>query len=111
MTEVTDPRGRYAAGLFLFYLAVYGLLAPGHLHLKDSWSVLETARGLYVFDSLEIEFDPGYGGRFHEGRFYSQYGLGAVLLALPAAVVGHRGARLHLRPRFRRLPGRRARRS
>lgn len=94
MTEVTpagkgDPRTRYATGIFLFYLAIYGLLAPGHLELQDAWSVLETARSLYVFDTFEIDFDPGFGGRFHEGRFYSQYGLGAVLLALPAAVAGH----------------------
>jgi len=88
-----------ALALFFLYFGLYGLSASGHLYLGDAWSLLETSRAIVLHGTLSIDFDPGFGGTFDDqGRFYSQYGLGAAIGAIPAALAGELLAYLAANP-------------
>ncbi len=79
------------AWLFAGFLGFYLLFAGGHLYTGDARTVQATARSVLSGDGFAIPFDRSFGGtRGPDGRFYGQYGLGAVLTALPAVWLGDR---------------------
>ncbi len=78
-------------GLWLFvgFLGIYWTFMGGHLYTGDARTLAATARSLLAGDGFAIPFEPGHGGTHAEdGKFYGQYGLGAVVTALPCIALG-----------------------
>ena len=86
---------RRELGLLGLLVAVYLLLAPGHLYTVDSVEVYRTAESLVRDHDLEIERPyplPGVDTK----HFHSKYGPLQALLATPLYLVGETASRIGL---------------
>lgn len=86
---MTRPAPRPLPWLVATFLGLYGLFAGGHLYTGDAATVQATARSVLSGQGFAIDFDRAYGGAYGpDGKFYGQYGLGAVLSGLVPAAAG-----------------------
>ncbi|UCH77346.1 MAG: phospholipid carrier-dependent glycosyltransferase [Candidatus Coatesbacteria bacterium] len=87
---------KVAAALFLTFLGLYGLAAPGHFYLLDSqfkltWAENVVHRGQLHFDRDQVGKESRIGTYFYVGRddnLYIHFPLGSLFCMLPPAAVG-----------------------
>jgi 4-amino-4-deoxy-L-arabinose transferase-like glycosyltransferase len=72
--------------LFIFFLALYILTAPGRIDVYDAKVRYNVTYNLIETGELVTEESMGLPGK--DGRYYSWYGLGQSLLAIPFYILG-----------------------
>jgi hypothetical protein len=87
---------KIAAALFLTFVGLYALCAPGHFYLLDSsfkltWAENVVERGQLHFDRDQIGKESRIGTYFYPGRngeLYIHFPLGSLFCFMPAALLG-----------------------
>jgi Dolichyl-phosphate-mannose-protein mannosyltransferase len=85
-----DVPGRVAAWLFLAFCLIYLGTARGVLDTVDDVAMLRVTESLVTSGSLAVADDTPGALRGVDGRWYTRYGLGQSLLALPFFALGSR---------------------
>ncbi|MEE9455912.1 MAG: glycosyltransferase family 39 protein, partial [bacterium] len=93
---------KIAAALFLTFVGLYALCAPGHFYLLDSsfkltWAENVVERGQLHFDRDQIGKESRIGTYFYAGRngeLYIHFPLGSLFCFMPAALLGAAATRV-----------------
>lgn len=88
MHDATRLDTRHATWLFALTFLLYLSTAVGVLELGDDWSMLQVTRSIVEYGQVAVpETTPGSAPGV-DGLYYSKYGLGQSLLAIPFYVAG-----------------------
>lgn len=93
---------KVAAALFLSFVGLYALCAPGHFYLLDAsfkltWAENVVERGQLHFDRDQVGKESRIGTYFYPGRngdLYIHFPLGSLFCFLPAALIGAAATRI-----------------
>ncbi|HUV87981.1 MAG TPA: hypothetical protein VMX79_12830 [bacterium] len=93
---------KIAAALFLTFVGLYALCAPGHFYLLDAsfkltWAENVVERGQLHFDRDQVGKESRIGTYFYAGRngeLYIHFPLGGLFCFLPAVLLGAAATRI-----------------
>ena len=99
---MTRPDSKIAAALFLTFVGLYALCAPGHFYLLDAsfkltWAENVVERGQLHFDRDQVGKESRIGTYFYPGRngdLYIHFPLGSLFCFLPPVLLGAAATRI-----------------
>lgn len=81
-TTVAESERRVVATLFAVATGAFLLMQSGAIGVSDGGSMYQVTRS--IAERADVTVDPGVGVAGRDGRYYSKYGIGLPLVALPA---------------------------